>query len=324
MMKKFTISALAAFAVAGTSFAGPCPVLTSKEYKQPCVTPCFRDQEWQLDLFYSYNDASHQGGRSRSGSYESDPLTTPVATVIPGSTSLINNTAAVPAGSTVVRDISAKGSVPQYFHDGSGGGVGVNYFFAKYFGIGVEGNWWDGCSSGGNASASTSDFVNAATATGALVPLSSIQAAASAAGYSVTVLTTDATTGDPLTYILKRSARANNTKTSVANQVSGSLILRYPFEGTVCWAPYIFGGGGGVFDGQNTGFGHIGLGVEFRVTPYMGFFTDWRWEFMGGSNNNNSTELRNLAKDYGVDLRNVGSSSKNDVNVTRVGVRFVF
>lgn len=322
MMKKFTISALAAFAVAGTSFAGPCPVLTSKEYKQPCVTPCFRDQEWQLDLFYSYNDASHQGGRTRSGSFESDPFTTPVAAgVIPGSTSLVNNTAAVPAGSTVVRDISAKGTVPQYFHDGSGGGVGVNYFFAKYFGIGVEGNWWDGCSSGGNANASTGDFVNATAVTP--VTLASLQSAASAAGYSVTVLTTNAA-GDPLTYVLSRKASAENTKRSVANQVSGSLILRYPFEGTVCWAPYIFGGGGGVFDGQDTGFGHIGLGVEFRVTPYMGFFTDWRWEFMGGSSTNNANELRNLAKDYGVDLRNVGSANKNDVNITRVGVRFVF
>ena len=149
-MKKLTLSALAAIAVAGTSFAGPV-VVTSKEFKQPCVTPCFRDQEFQLDLFYSFNDAEHQGSSVASDRFTAPPTATPIvpgltpAGFLPRSTSLLENTNAIPAGSTVVRSRSTSVSLPQYFNDGSGGGVGLNYFFAKYFGVGVEGNWWDGC-----------------------------------------------------------------------------------------------------------------------------------------------------------------------------------
>ncbi|MEI8234450.1 MAG: hypothetical protein WCH57_07155 [Verrucomicrobiota bacterium] len=310
MMKKITLSALAAFAVAGTSLAGPTTVVTSKEYKQPCVTPCFRDQEWQLDLFYSYNDASHQGTRSATDRFTSDPFTNTTATDL------------LPVvGSTLVDRASATGSVPQYFHDGSGGGVGLNYFFAKYFGIGVEGNWWNGCDGGAFGSASASESVNT---NGTAVDIPTLQAAAKAAGVNLALVNSDPATNTTTAYILSKSKSFNNTHREAANQVSGSLILRYPFEGPICWAPYIFGGGGGVFDGEATGFGHIGLGVEFRVTPYMGFFTDWRWEFMSGSNDNNNDALRHLANNYGLDLRDIGSNKRNDVNMTRVGVRFVF
>ena len=31
-----------------------------------------------------------------------------------------------------------------YFNDRNGGGVGVNYFFTRYLGAGVEGNWFEG------------------------------------------------------------------------------------------------------------------------------------------------------------------------------------
>ncbi|MDD5349029.1 MAG: hypothetical protein PHQ12_02340 [Chthoniobacteraceae bacterium] len=328
MMKKLTLSALAAFAVAGTSFAGPV-VVTSKEYKQPCVTPCFRDTEWQLDLFYSYNDASHQGGQNGTDRFTSDPFTTPIANgVFPGSTNLLNNAGAVPPGSTVIRDRKTSGSLPQYFHDGSGGGVGLNYFFAKYFGIGVEGNWWDGCTGGFNGNYRTRDLVDTTTS-GVATDVATLLAAAKAAHTSVTLLNIDPATNTTTAYLLKRSAKFGDTHRSAANQVSGSLILRYPFEGPICWAPYIFGGGGGVFDGDSTGFGHVGLGVEFRVTPYMGFFTDWRWEFMSNSGSDNGFQddprVRELAKSVGLGkLKDINSNDRNDVNMTRVGVRFVF
>jgi hypothetical protein len=35
------------------------------------------------------------------------------------------------------------GSHGSKFHTGSGGGVGLNFFFAKYFGIGYEAAWYD-------------------------------------------------------------------------------------------------------------------------------------------------------------------------------------
>lgn len=319
-MKKVTLSALAAIAVAGTSFAGPS-VVVSKDYKQPCVTPCFRDQEFQLDLFYSFNDAEHQGSSSATDTFLSSPGTTPLGTglINPANPLLTDPTSSViPAGSTVYRGQKATVTLPPYFRDGSGGGVGANYFFAKYFGIGVEGNWWDGTRSGYDGNLSTNDLV---ILSGPIDPVA-LAAAAKASNTSVTVLSDG-------NLVLKNKRAFGNSNRSVANQVTGNLILRYPFEGPICWAPYIFGGGGGVFDGQNTGFGDIGIGVEFRITPNMGFFTDWRWEFMSGSNGDgdfrDTTTVRRLRDTYGLNnLKVLDGNSRNDVNMTRVGIRFAF
>ena len=319
MMKKLTLSALAAVAVVGTSFAGPCPVV-SKEFKQPCVTPCFRDQEFQLDLFYSYNDASHQGSSSVSDTFTSAPFTTPVA---PGflptrTTNILNDPAIIPPGSVVVDHRNTNVSVPQYFNDGSGGGVGLNYFFARYFGVGVEGNWWDGCRGGFTGETTARDLVGLPAG----VDPVAVAAAARAAGVNATAV-------DPTTVLLRARRSLGDNNRDVANQVTGSLILRYPFEGPICWAPYIFGGGGGIFDGKSTGFGHVGFGVEFRVTPYMGFFSDWRWEFMSGHNGDNgwrdNGRIRELVDTFGVrNFDDFDNKKRNDVGMTRVGVRFVF
>ncbi|MEI6561269.1 MAG: hypothetical protein WCO68_04190 [Verrucomicrobiota bacterium] len=315
IMKKLTLTALAAVAVAGTSFAGPCAVM-SKDFKQPCTTPCFRDQEFQLDLFYSYNDAQGRGERSGSRSFTSDPALTPVGGTRASSLGILNNPALIPTGSTVVTDGEASAKASPYFRDGSGGGVGMNYFFARYFGIGVEGNWWEGTQQSVRGSASIADQVtlNGVNAGTAAAVVANLQANG-----------INAAQVDASTLRLGNSARFSRTDKKVANQVTGSLILRYPFEGPVCWAPYIFGGGGGVFDSESTGFGHLGLGVEFRVTPYMGFFTDWRWEFMGKNNNNNDSRIRDIAKAAGLSTVDFDNNNKRqDVNMTRVGVRFVF
>ena len=239
-MKKLTLSLLAVL-VAGTSFAG-APMVTSKEFKQP-VVPCFRDQEFALDIFYSYNNAEHQGDT--------------VTTTLDRRNVIIDNV----DPTLNVQDVT---TTPQYFRDGSGGGVGLTYFFARYFGIGIEGNWWNGTQSG-----------------------SRVSTRAAIVDDDGNVIATS-----------RRSRETNDIHKAAAHQASGSLILRYPFEGPVCWAPYVFGGGGGIWDGDGAGFGHAGLGVEFRVTPNVGLFTDWRWNFMGGNH--------------------------NDVNTTRAGVRFVF
>ncbi len=91
-MKKLTLSLMACFAVAATSFAG---VSTSgksyKEYKSAPPETCFNDQELQLDIFGSYTDTAGGG-----------------------------------------------------YSDGLGGGIGVNYFFMRYVGVGVDGNIFDG------------------------------------------------------------------------------------------------------------------------------------------------------------------------------------
>ena len=121
-----------------------------------------------------------------------------------------------------------------YLHDRSGGGAGASFFFARYFGIGVEGNWFGGGTSG-----------------------------------------------------------------TVLHQVTGNLIFRYPMEiRGVCAAPYVFVGGGEVLDGKKTALADVGLGAEIRLTPRVGLFSDWRYNFM--------------------------SNDRGDLGTARAGVRFAF
>lgn len=76
------------------------------------------------------------------------------------------------------------------------------------------------------------------------------------------------------------------------------LIARFPLEiGSVCLAPYVFGGGGVEADGTTVGTGHVGGGLEWRATPSFGVFSEGRYTWAGGS---------------------------NDAAQVRLGVRFVF
>lgn len=107
-----------------------------------------------------------------------------------------------------------------------GGGVGLNYFFTPYLGIGADANWSDHRGFGGPAT----------------------------------------------------------------DWVMGNLIGRFPIGNTGI-APYVFGGGGrqfnGLFRDPETGdilagaryewVADLGVGVEFRVTPGLGVFTDGRY-----------------------------------------------
>jgi hypothetical protein len=112
-----------------------------------------------------------------------------------------------------------------YFHDRSGGDAGVNFFFARYFGVGVDGNWFAGGPDG-----------------------------------------------------------------AVLHQVTGNVILRYPIElAHFGVAPYVFAGGGEVYDGKQTSLADSGVGVELRVTQHIGVFTDWRYNFTNGDRGNLAT-----------------------------------
>jgi hypothetical protein len=59
-MKKLTYSFLASAALATSAFAGHEAVV-SKEYKAPAPEPCFRDTEFQLDIFGSYSGTYNNG-----------------------------------------------------------------------------------------------------------------------------------------------------------------------------------------------------------------------------------------------------------------------
>ncbi len=92
--------------------------------------------------------------------------------------------------------------------------------------------------------------------------------------------------------------------------VLGTLTLRYPIPCTR-FAPYIFGGGGGIFgggqrdnlqfstaangdvilsthqrDSEAEGIGQVGAGIEVRFTPHIGWISDFSWNFINGPDNN--------------------------------------
>ncbi len=92
--------------------------------------------------------------------------------------------------------------------------------------------------------------------------------------------------------------------------VTGNVILRYPLDlkyPNFHLAPYIFAGVGGVFNSNNVFtrvatfgnaqtlnrrntddevLGDAGAGLEYRFTPHIGVFSDFRYQFVNESKNN--------------------------------------
>jgi hypothetical protein len=75
----------------------------------------------------------------------------------------------------------------------------------------------------------------------------------------------------------------SNSGTAEHMPAGGNFFLRYP----ICsWnlAPYLLVGGGGAWDFVGTGYGNVGLGLEYRFTDNIGIFADGRY-FYGGTGN---------------------------------------
>jgi hypothetical protein len=148
-----------------------------------------------------------------------------------------------------------------------GGGLDVKYFFHRYFGIGLEGWVVDARQAHENI------FID----------------------YSDAEFT-----------------RSFEHENSAVGSVLGTLTLRYPFHCSR-FSPYIFGGGGGIFgggqkrhdvllaepgegvdiketqghtDAETEGIGQVGGGLEIRITPHIGWISDFSWNFVTGPNNN--------------------------------------
>ncbi len=115
------------------------------------------------------------------------------------------------------------------YGDGFGGGLGLNYFFSRYAGVGFS------------------------------------------------------------------SELRDSTDSAVWNNTAG-LIVRYPIEGSFCWAPYAFAGGGILSDGTNYGTWYAGGGLEFRITHSFGIYAEGRYSW----------------------------AENNDFSNSRLGLRFVF
>jgi len=103
--------------------------------------------------------------------------------------------------------------------------------------------------------------------------------------------------GDPITF-----PNRGDTHRAIG-AVLGTLTLRYPIPCTR-FAPYIFGGGGGIFgggerthfdesngdfpndSGETRAIGQFGGGIEVRFTPHIGWISDFSWNVIDGPENN--------------------------------------
>ena len=148
-----------------------------------------------------------------------------------------------------------------------GGGIDLKYFFMRYVGVGIEG--W-----AVNARQARQDIFF------------------------------DYSDNDFLTNIQHQS--------NVIGAVLGTLTLRYQISCTR-FAPYVFGGAGGIFgggqkqvnqrftepgegfdilsttkytDGETRAIGQVGGGMEIRLTPHIGWVSDFSWNFIDGPKNN--------------------------------------
>src|SRR6266513_332086 len=135
-----------------------------------------------------------------------------------------------------------------------GGGIDVKYFFHRYFGVGVEGWMVD------SRQARENDFVDVS----------------------------DGIFQQTFNHVHKG-----------IGAVLGTVTLRYPIPCTR-FSPYIFGGGGGIFGGgkktnvvvndgiirteqpgsESRAIGQVGGGMEVRMTPHIGWVSDFSWNFV--------------------------------------------
>ena len=148
-----------------------------------------------------------------------------------------------------------------------GGGLDLKYFFTRYIGLGIEGWVVDARQARQDIFVDFSDGIFAS-----------------------------------------RVHRESNA----IGAVLGTVTLRYPFPCSR-FAPYIFGGGGGIFgggqkridqrfvepgegfdivattghtDAETRAIGQVGGGMEIRLTPHIGWVSDFSWNFVDGPNNN--------------------------------------
>ena len=66
-----------------------------------------------------------------------------------------------------------------------------------------------------------------------------------------------------------------------------NFYLRAPLNESSHWAPYLFGGAGGLYAvGQGRFEGHAGAGLEYRFTKQIGIFGDGRYVWVDGHHGN--------------------------------------
>jgi opacity protein-like surface antigen len=127
---------------------------------------------------------------------------------------------------------------------GWGGGIGLNYFFSRTMGLGVDATWLAAHDNTGGDARRNNDR------------------------------------DDGRDDRVFEKLGIDSDLTTIHN-FSGSFIFRFPLDGA-CLAPYLFVGGGFHVDGEQWASAHGGAGVEYRVVPQkIGIFTDARFTYFG-------------------------------------------
>jgi hypothetical protein len=114
-MKKIALGILSTTVLACGALAGD--EVSSKSYTAPVTpSPCFKDQELQLDIFGSFIDMARQEDYHHDFDHHHDLL----------------------HSFDHGHDFDHHGRRDDRY--GGGGGLGVNYFFTRYVGVGVDGD----------------------------------------------------------------------------------------------------------------------------------------------------------------------------------------
>jgi hypothetical protein len=119
-------------------------------------------------------------------------------------------------------------------------------------------------------------------------------------------------------------SRSNSLSGAAAGIITGDVILRLPLDDfwpNIHLAPYVIGGGGGVFTGagSNTintrfpelnqrfnsassnvendrGLGHLGGGFEYRFSPHWGIFGEATYNWVGGGQHNFNSSVKDFVQ----------------------------
>jgi hypothetical protein len=119
-------------------------------------------------------------------------------------------------------------------------------------------------------------------------------------------------------------SRSSSGSRSAAGVLTGDFLMRLPLDDfwpSVHLAPYIFGGGGGVFTGaggntintsfpgvnerfnnfssnvsNNRGLANIGGGLEYRFTPHIGIFGEADYNWVSGGNHNFNSGVKDFVQ----------------------------
>jgi len=119
-------------------------------------------------------------------------------------------------------------------------------------------------------------------------------------------------------------SRSNSFSGAAAGIITGDVILRLPLDDfwpNIHLAPYVIGGGGGVFTGaggntintrfpelnqrfnnassnveNNRGLGHVGGGFEYRFSPHWGIFGEATYNWVGGGQPNFNSSVKNFVQ----------------------------